>query len=457
MKRLALFLVLVLILSTLFSSCVSISSGKDDVEKLMEKVDKTMTKLKSYESDMKLEMAFGEGTSRITSEANAHGVLEFRRGMLSYYNQTSKTTVCVGDADTIVEENLLAFDGEKIYLMESSEDESGKICSFADAKAFDEYMDDGAEFDMHIEDAFEKNVEVKEDSYTVTLSGYKMDAINDMIVGLGLDNDYFDFDIIDANLKLDVDKKFRATELYVQFYENIDEDAIISITVAYSKYNEAERPEMDTSEYTEVDDVRVLEWMKESIKDKKDEKSAHFFMEQYDKTVYKNNRNNPVKINYDYSYDVKYTDTDDNFTCTIGQRLVKEETTLEYSGGYTVVKNKSGKTISSNNSYTDDQMRETVKQLLSAMPIPSVTEIKDIEKVEDGVYRIDCKINDIDDYKELITSRQDKYVGYTFTMTVCVDGEKVTSIECTIEIEGETYVHLSYGLFKLVVEEADAE
>ena len=180
-------------------------------------------------------------------------------------------------------------------------------------------------------------------------------------------------------------------------------------------------------------------------------------MEQYDKTVYKNNRNNPVKINYDYSYDVKYTDTDDNFTCTIGQRLVKEETTLEYSGGYTVVKNKSGKTISSNNSYTDDQMRETVKQLLSAMPIPSVTEIKDIEKVEDGVYRIDCKINDIDDYKELITSRQDKYVGYTFTMTVCVDGEKVTSIECTIEIEGETYVHLSYGLFKLVVEEADAE
>ena len=60
--------------------------------------------------------------------------------------------------------------------MESSEYESGKICSVADAKEFEEYMDDEAEFDMHIKDAFEKNVEVNEDSYTVTLGSYNMDA-----------------------------------------------------------------------------------------------------------------------------------------------------------------------------------------------------------------------------------------------------------------------------------------
>ena len=457
MKRLALFLVLVLILSTLFSSCVSISSGKDDVEKLMDKVDKTMSKLKSYESDMKMDMTFGEGNSRVTSETIARGVLEFRRGMLSYYNQTSQTKLRVGDSDTIVVEDLVAFDGEKIYLMESSEDESGKICSVADAKEFDEYMDDEAEFDIHIKDAFEKHVEVNEDSYTVTLGSYNMDAINDMIVELGLDNDFFDFDIVDADVKLNVDKKFRADTMEVHFYENIDEDPVISITVTYSKYNDAERPEMDVSGYTEVADVRVLEWMNESLDDKKDEKSGRFYLEQYNKIVYKDNRNSPVKINYDYSYDVKYTDTDDNFTCTIGQRVVKEETTLEYSGGYTVVKDKSGKTISSNNAYTNDQMRDHIAQMLSVATVPAVSEIKNIEKVEDGVYRIDCKITDIDSYKSVITSRHDKYVGYTYTVTVCLDGEQVTSIEYSVEVEGETYVYLSYGLFKLVVEEADTE
>lgn len=447
MKKTALFLTLVLILSTLLSSCASTVSSFDDLDKLWKKVDKAMNSLKSYEMDIELEMKLGEDYGNVDSKGTNHTVVYQKRGKITYFYEFTRTEVTAGDNDAVMEQ-LIAFDGEKLYESNVYDDRAAKFSSDITSAAFTEHFEGETDWNFSPDDAYEKSLEKSDGSYIIKLSEFKISVVNDFAENTGFDALAFGLRISDMSVEILVDKKHRVKEMDISIYAERKTEPVMTIKVAYSNYNDADKEEIDKNEYTEVDDVRILDWLSKSLSDKTDEKDGAFTIEQREQNVYAADRAHYNDGDKSY-YDVKFNNGD-RYTFDISYDVNGKSSTLQYNEGVMYLNSDptSPNSKPEVEKATDKDAKDTVKAFLDMFDIKTYN-VKSIQKESDGVYRIDCYFDITVSDKSPILSLGDRYSDYSFYYLVHVDGDEVTCIETYLEIIGKNYVHITHSTLDL--------
>ncbi len=448
MKKTALFLTLVLILSTLLSSCASTVSKPQDVDKLWKKVNKAMNSLKSYEMDMELEIKLGEDYGNVDSKGTNHTVVYQKRGRITYFYEFTHTETTAGDDATVVMEQLIAFDGEKLYESNVYDDRAAKFSSEITSAAFTELLEGESDWNFSPEDAYEKSLEKSDGSYIIKLSEFKIGVVNDFAEKTGFDGLALGLRISDMSVEILVDKKHRAKEMDISIYAERKTEPVMTIKVAYSNYNDANKEEIDKNEYTEVDDVRILDWLSKSLSDKTEEKDGAFTIEQLEQNVYAADRTHYKDGNKSY-YDVKFN-SGDRYTFDISYDVNGQSSTLKYSEGVMYLNSDptSPNSKPKVEKATDKDAKDTVKAFLDMFDIQAYN-VKSIQKQSDGIYRIDCYFDITASDKLPIFSLGDRYLDYSFCYLVHVDGDEVTCIETYLEIIGKKYVHITHSTLDL--------
>ncbi len=440
MKKIALFLVVVLVLSMALSSCGVIWQVIDpkDTEALWDRVDKKMSGLKSYRIEVEADISFEYMGSEVKGEmAMTTVTIGDEDDEDPYYYNIVQSEMSIDGSDIENSEDLVVYEDGKMYISKSSDGQYSHIYSALTPEEFDEFNSgDDSVFDMSPENAKTKDMEELEGGeWSLSFSGFDKDDLDDLVEDLGFDafRDNMGVDITDVSVKLTTDKKFRVKDMTVDFLSSSSEVPFVSMTAIYSEYNEAEKMELDKSGFVEVDDARVAEWVSSYLTDATSRENVVFDLE-----IEQN-----VKVGSKVYYSYKETDTvnfknkNGSFTYNIEATVSGQKATIEYALGTQTISS-GGKTQTVAQSALEASA--FIGSLMNVAGYEPLL-VEDITKTGDNLYTINLVISDLSEYKSLMTSLNDRYKSDITYIIVEMDEEDVKSIETYIKIVGSTYTY----------------
>ncbi len=285
MKKISALMCIVLLLGCLscFSSC---SIGVKSADDLMEKVDAKMALLNSYESEMNMTVHYYVQGNRVAITASGKLV---ESGMLlkknyTYYNETE--IKIISDKLKIDEstKSVEMFRDGFMYLYDEREDFERALCSPLSAKEFFKHRNEqnsmNPDFDSCSTKEYKKN---SDGTWELTYAGFDEDEIDDLLKDMAMDKNVLNAEIVDIRFTLLADKKFRPIKTEIEFVfdeENATYVPLMTVTQTYDKLNKAKWDgEIEHDDYTEVDDLRLLDQADDLLKEFQNEEGGRFLLE----------------------------------------------------------------------------------------------------------------------------------------------------------------------------------
>lgn len=443
MKRIALLLVMVILLSMALSSCqvIWMVIEPKDADELWERIDKTMEGLKSCTGEAKLKMSFSYEGFDFDAEGEMKNVTIGNEDDNYYYYYSSDSFKVSVDGETLEEtEELLAYDAGVMYVHKNSGDDTVAICSPIDAKAFCDYKaDDDSEFDISPEGAGVKTM-VRYDGkkWELSYSSFEKEKFDEMLEDLSLDSmmEEMNIEISDISVIIKTDEKYRVEEMLVEYLSDDYDEPVISLDLFYSDFNSAKKVSFSKSQYKEVADARIVEWVDEHLSDAIDEEEGEFSL-YINQTI---KQGSTVLDSYVENDDVTYKNINGgkSFTYNIKASVNGQSATISYAGGTQSV-NVSGQI--QNAPQTQSAAREFIESLMNSAKYDPVL-VKDVTNVKSNRYKITMNPADADAYEQMMISIGDIYRSSTVYIEVVMDGDDVERIETYIEINGEKYTYI---------------
>ena len=451
MKKTALLLTFVLILSMALSSCASILPKPKDADKLWKKVEKAMVSLDSYELYQFVDISHGKDEEHIEATVRDHIIVKKNFNSVKYYHQSGHSKISVANSTTVINEHTLAFDGENIYKSNTYEGRSSKLYSKITEKEFTEFYQGFSRVEIPSLEAQEKSFTKNDDStYTIKFSDFEQSVIDELVEGIGLNEISEDLKIVDLCIEGLIDKEYRINELKMELYKESMNIPTVTIKLKYGSFNSAKEEEIDESEYDEVTDVRIVTYIRDAITKMKSAESGEFLFDEdrnyFSKGIAAGERTNISNV----SYDVKFKNGE-KFEYDIALKSVKDEklnsATTSYKDGKVLTKdNNTGRTVTEKS--TDAKARQTVNSILNAFILVDY-DVKDIRQVDDGVYRIDSYYMDVAFLEAAVSSLRDRYLSYSYYFLVYMDCEDISKIEIYLDVEGDKHIVSTYGVLEL--------
>lgn len=260
---------------------------------LWEKADSVMEALKSYGIKQEMKVVFYASGNKIEMDSTAEGV--FSGDEENYYRFFSGKNHMVCEAlsmDDTTEIKEAYYDG-KMYRLNKGKAVEQKLCSAVSAEDYREYEEDSLLEDVDFDDCMRKDFSEQEDgTWKLTFSGYTKKAIGLVMKELDLDDEMLGADVLDMDVALLADADFRVKELEIKFLFDLEEDSTtapeFTIKSSYDRYNEAKfdfeafLPE----EYTQVDDLLILDEFEEGIEEYQNAKKGKFTLSMTTETKF---------------------------------------------------------------------------------------------------------------------------------------------------------------------------
>lgn len=427
MKRILLSVVLILSLIFSLASCdflMRIIPPKD-AEALYERIDKQMNKLDSYE--MQLSAHIKTYVEEIEIVANISGTAVVDE---DYYYEFVNSKITSDEADFETEcDTVIAYSDGKAYISNLGDSYNQKIYSTMTFDEFSEYIEkedsspDIADFQNCANKEYSKN---EDSTWTLKYSGYSEESIDDFLDELSVE-DIIDVDVKDMNVVLTADKSFRATQVDVKLVFDVESDEEnvpdISFTVTYSDFNSAERVELDSTGYEQVDDIRIIGKLSDEIDDAADDTNASIYLSAKQTVRYQGSTSTAKEI-----YEGKYGVTDNDFYYDFDYKATSGSNsatgTVKYSDGKQTVKLDG---YTQTDDCTEDEAKDTIKDLLRSIGFDPMT-VKNVEKLADG-YRLTCDVD------------KDAYAGTGYSVfsaeqviTLKYSGEEIKQIDSVTKV-----------------------
>ena len=452
MKKTALLLVIVLLLSLSLSSCDVItrfigSIGTDklgeevskpqNADELYRLVDNKMSSLKSYRGDVTADVKFTYLGKRIKGEMTMTMVaIGSQLDDNPYLYVSGVTRTYMDDSLMELEDVLTVYEDGNAYLGKEINDEYSFIYSELEVdEFFDYYLNDAVEFDFSKDDAGTQSMkELGHGNWELKYSDYKKEAFEEMRddLGLGVFDEDLGLKMNGMSIEIIADSEYRISEMTVKFTSEGYDDPVITMSIKYSEYDSAERVDFDKTKYEQVDDVRIAKWVEDYLEEIINEEEVTFTL--YTKQVVSIDKisQGTSKSEYCETDRITYRNNGKGFGYSIEAEMYGQEVSIEFANGIQTI-SAAGQTEEVSQSLSE--ARSFIKSLIDPADYEAIR-VTDIKRTGKNQYRIDLVTFDTTEFVELMRNMRVSYSGSEVYIIVYMDGEDVKSMRTFITVNG---------------------
>lgn len=397
LKLLSLSLVLLMLVGSL-SSCMkaalAVLGEENDARLLLYSLQTAGGKSYTITTESKLTVTVGKTTNSVTS---AGEFTEYKIGSKDYRYHMDMTTETVLGGKYTKMETLKGFQNGRMYSGYDQAADSGYVFSEISRKDYEEHME---EMDMRTTFSFDINKDncseitcVKNDdkTRTATFSGFTSSGLEQFFELMDIAPDTFGdgMEIEDICMTLTVDKKLRPETLRLDLIFDVSDefegtDPTMYLEMSFD-LDDVEAPaDMDFSDYTEVEDLRLADRVEKQLKEMTDKEEGYFTTQINAKVTAASQTQNENTL-----YTGSYTNEDGSYTHEIkvtDKNKLYRVGTISYKDGK---QEAGGMAASMEKSMTDASAKAFLGSLLnpSNFNAASVSRITPVEG-EEGVYLI---------------------------------------------------------------------
>ncbi len=403
---------------------------------LWEKADSVMDELASYGMKQEIKLVFYASGNKFVSDSSADAILSHNdEDFFSYIAGTNHIVCEALSVDETTEIKEAFYDG-KMYCLNKGGDIDQRLCSPISAEKYKEdFQEDSLLEDADFDDCMRKDFSKQEDgTWKLTFSGYTKKTLGFVMKDLDLDDELLGADVLDMDVALTADAEFRVKELEIKFLFDLEENSTtspeFSMKATYDRYNEAkfDFATLLPEEYTEVDDLLILDEFEEGLEEYKNAKKGKFLMTS--KTDIKFlGQTNSIEL----SNDVTYGEENGSYYYDIKYVVDDESMQISFRGGVQTMTVEGGESESYVSS--EEEARIAVDNLIDSAAFTKEL-VTDVEKSGDDTYLI--KIANLDEkyWSALLAEEEIEYGSGSQEISVTIKEGKIKQYSANFIIQG---------------------
>ena len=275
------FLLLILSILLLFSATACRQEevfAPANASELWNKIDETMNGVESMEVIGSVQASFYSGGYLHTIQRDSYALATKE----THYAQSNSTLACEELSLEQTTQIVEAYYNGKMYTAIHDGVYNQKLCSNLSHEQYDQIQMETPTDEIDILDC--TNAEFTreaDDSWKLQFSGYTKKAIDKMIETSGIGEDVLGAPVVDMDVSLSADANFRVQQMVISFSfatKTGDTQPQLTITAVYSGYQAAvfDETKLKPEEYTQVEDVRILNAVKEAIAQRQNATAGKF-------------------------------------------------------------------------------------------------------------------------------------------------------------------------------------
>ena len=398
---------------------------------LWTKVDETMNALETYEMAGDAKVVFYSMGYKFT----INGATSTIYTVDSFYNETATEIVCAELSTSQTMNTIEAYHDGKMYLATSDGTHMQKFCSAITKEEYAEFKTNDLVVSVDIEDCtgaeFSKG---EEGTWNLEFSGYTKKTIDQMLKSMDLTEEQLGNSIADMKVFMTADAVFRVKEITVAFVFTASDDMSetlpeYTITCRYSGFNETQFDvsELNAEEFTEIQDVRILEKVAEALKQRQDSVSDQFTLDL--STTYECQGQVNISLEKDV---VSYGKKNGAYYYSIDAVIDGDALAIKYQNGTQTVE-MDGQTQTAMQS--EKEAKTFIDGLINSASYNSIT-ITGIKKQGEGVYTLVSDKLDLSEYTPDLEGNGLELTSANQQITVTFIEEKLMQIDSKITING---------------------
>lgn len=442
MKKLFVLLIALILFTLAFTSCGTPKSAED----LMDKIDKKMDSLKSYQADLTANLSTTISGLQCKADFTGNNIMiNGNEGKFYYYNMMEGTMeIKDGEKNEVMEtvksKDIEAFHEDKMFVLHEQGEQKQALYSPLTKDeyiAYREKQENSLDIDYEacVNSTFVQN---EDKTWTMTYSGYTKKVIDKVVEYFGGD-EIFEEEVEDMEITIhaNADYTVKSMELKMVF-ENESTTSEFRMKMEYSKYETA-TPIVDTldvSKYQEISDCRLLTEIQDLLEDLEELENGSFVLDikqtistsspSYTQTNTERDTVTYGKKDGKYFYDIKALSNNTKYNIS----YANGKQTVEVSG----------------ESQSADQTEKEAKAFINGLintPKYQAILVSSIKKTDDGVYTIRCNKPDASLYRPVFSSLSASAQNVSQTIKITVQDGKITKIESTLSARSNYTVY--YG------------
>lgn len=248
---------------------------------LWEKVDETMNTTQSMEMRGTVDAVFYNGgyEFRLVGDSYIFASKE------THYTESEMTLSCEEISMEQTTRMVEAHHDGKMYIASNDGTYDQKLCSTMTHEEYDQIQTGTLTEDVDLADCTGAQFSQNEDgTWNLQFSGYTKKTIDKMVESFSMTQDMLGVPIADVKVSLSADADFLVQKMEFSFDFTVEDEGMAPtflVTAEYSGYNTAvfDATKLKTEEFTEVDDVRILESLQSALKDRQDAASGKFTLD----------------------------------------------------------------------------------------------------------------------------------------------------------------------------------
>lgn len=440
MKRIALLLVVIIALSMLLSSCGLISSliKPDTAEAAWNIANLAMSTQKNYQIDKRADISITVMGSKYEQQTSGRSIVINSLGNGLYLYDYNEGSVYLDNRLLYSMERSIAYVDGRVYVCNGLGDNYSKLTAQMSKRDFiDFYTSEESDINaLSPEGAEHSAFERKDDGETeVAYSGFSRKRVDEIVEFVGLDIYGVDTVFTDASIKLVLDTKNRIDELTVKLYADSNSPAV-TVSMEYSEYKSADRADFDTEGFVEVVDPTVPQKFADALVDELELDESKFSITTTE-TVLK--KDGTEVESTEVTNGVRLSNEDGNFFYRIYSYSGEEETYVDY--GYGQQRLYVGGVMTEKADQTEAEAKALISSLVNNLNFDT-SMVKDLERLADGGYKLECRVADENSLKRLMATIGAVYQSYEFTVTVQMSDKGLEHIESSLTIYGQNFDYI---------------
>ena len=440
MKKIASILLIVSILLSL-CSCQLIQKLFEPTHgmAIWDRIDREMDALDSYTSktDATISVVNSSGIHIKGTTSGETIVVGAQSGDFYMYQLSStELTAKVNDYEE-KSSSLILYDKGNMYLYNrlysNTQNESKSLYSEMSEDDFLSYINQS---DLALSPEGCSNVSFsKSDDGSIegSYSGFGKERTEAIANELGFYYSTFGVTIADVRISIIADSDYRLNKMIISLVSN-NEITVFDATIIYSDFNCSEKKEVDTRSYIKVDDVRVVNAINIDMNNALSRAEGGFMLSISHSMDTKSGTN---VSSYEETDAITYRVEDGKYSYDISARTTEQSILMKYSDGKqeTYINGM----LSSTKSQKELEAMAFIASLMNNSGYSPMA-VHDVERLEDGVYKLTVRTGDTTAYRNIMQSYKDNFVSYEcFFIATFGDDGVLNTLESELVISGNKY------------------
>ena len=417
-------LIVLLILSVSLTACKNENNTgyePQDAIALWKKIDETMDSVRSMKTDIIMDMRYY--TMGYEVRMNSSGSILVAPD--SYYADNRTSAKCEELSMAQEVSTVEAYYDGKMYTATNDGYYDQKFCSSMTWEDFRQSRSNGlfiGEIDLAACTS-SKFSNGEDNTWTLQFSGYTKKTIDEVLGSMMISDTELGVPITDMHVKVTADADFYIQKIDVSLVFAEDEtQPRLTVVARYSGFDNTKIEPMmlSLSEYTQVADVRILDYMSQALKEKQDITQGEFALDI--STVYDVSGDRTVYEEHDL---ITYGRKNGAYYYAIDSEMDDQSLTMTYQNGeQAVTSGEQTQTVSQ----PEAEAKAFIDSLIDYARYSGIS-VTDIQKQETGVYVLSVDRVDLSLYQSSVAGTGIVLESGSQTITAFFTDRKLSGIE----------------------------